>query len=85
MSQTEWNLRHSRSVHADAVMTLNGLDLGGLTLSNASNEYMTALLSNEEHKNYCDTLEKSLFAIEVGDVTVFSTFPCEQKGVNIMV
>ena len=66
-------------------MTLNGLDLGGLTFCNVNNEYMAASLNNGEHKDYCDTLEMSLFAMEVGDVTVFSTFPCEQKGVNIMV
>ena len=72
-------------MHTDAVMTLNGLDLGGLIFCNANNEYMAASLNNGEHKDYCDTLEMSLFAIEVGDVTVFSTFPCEQKGVNIMV
>ena len=72
-------------MRVDAVMTLNGLDLGGLTFCNVNNEYMAASLNNGEHKDYCDTLEMSLFAIEVGDVTVFSTFPCEQKGVNIMV
>ena len=70
-------------MRADAVMTFNGLGLGGMVFFIINNEYMTASLHNRGHNNYCATFDMCLFAIEIGGVNFVSTFPCEQKGLSM--